>query len=52
MACMANTDPVVDSPEQIQYIREKALPGQRGPCLSCGRGLHGPAGKSSPTRTR
>lgn len=24
MACMANTDPVVDSPEQIQYIREKA----------------------------
>ena len=24
LACMANTDPVVDSPEQIQYIREKA----------------------------
>ena len=24
MACMANTDPVVDSSEQIQYIREKA----------------------------
>ena len=35
----------MDSPEQIQYIREKAWPGQRGPCLSCGRGLHGPAGE-------
>lgn len=24
VACMANTDPVVDSPEQIQYIKDKA----------------------------
>ena len=24
VACMANTDPVVDTPEQIQYIRDKA----------------------------
>ena len=24
MACMANTDPVVDTPEQIQYIKDKA----------------------------
>ena len=27
VACMANTDPVVDSPEQIQYIKEKAAQG-------------------------
>ena len=27
VACMANTDPVVDSPEHIQYIKEKAAQG-------------------------
>ena len=44
MACMANTDPVVDSPEQIQYIREKA--GQANgvhvyPVGAVSRGLRG-----------
>lgn len=24
LACMANTDPVVDTPEQVQYVKEKA----------------------------
>ncbi len=44
LACMANTDPVVDSPEQIAYIYEKAAQAngvQVYPVAAVSRGMRG-----------
>ena len=44
MACMANTDPTVDSPEQVAYILEKAKQGsgvQIFPIAALSKGLRG-----------
>ena len=44
MACMANTVPVVDTPEQVQYILEKAAHGSGVhiyPVAALSKGLHG-----------
>lgn len=51
MACMANTDPVVDSPEQIQYIREKAGQANGVHVYPVGAVSGACRGRSSPTRT-
>ena len=44
MACMANTNPTVDSPEQVTYVREKAKEGSGvriHPIAAVSKGLRG-----------
>ena len=51
MACMANTSPTVDSPEQVTYVREKAKEGSGvriHPIAAVSKGLRA---RSSPTLT-
>ena len=51
VACMANTKPTVDTPEQIQYIREKAPRPAASTCTPSGRCPWGCGGANSPTPT-
>ena len=51
VACMANTKPTVDTPEQIQYIREKPARPTGSMSTLWARSPGACGGRSSPTRT-